>query len=931
MVGWLTYATDLFVEPTMTRFAHAYVRILAEVTANPAVAVGDIDIVDPVQRRELLDAAGEGGVAVPDVTLAELFTTQVVARPDAIAVTDGTAQLTYAELDRRATLLAARLAAHGVGPESLVAVALPRSIDLVTGLLAVVRAGAGYLPLDVAYPPQRLRFILDDARPAAVLTSIETASAVPEYAAPVVLVEDRVSEAEGAGDRGPAGSGGRPDNIAYVIYTSGSTGRPKGVAVSHREAVTLFTNAAERFDFRPDDVWTMFHSYAFDFAVWEMWGALLSGARVVVVDHDTARSPEALVDVVARERVTVLSQTPSAFYGFIDAEHAYRESGCAAGDLALRYVVFGGEALDASRLTGWFAAHEPGSPRLVNMYGITETTVHVTFGEIDAAGVAGIGSPLPGLRVYVLDNRLQPVPIGVAGEIYVAGGQLSRGYLGAPASTAGRFVANPFDPDGARLYRSGDVGRWCTSTRGLELRYAGRADAQVQLRGYRIELGEVESALLRHPFVTRAAAAVHRHERGVDQLIGYVVGIDGQQIDPGEVREAAAAVLTSYMVPSAVLVLPDLPLTVNGKLDRKALPAPDFDESANEFVAPRTHTEKVISDVYAHVLGIQRVGVSDGFFDLGGNSLLATMVVTELRARGVTIALPWMFDDATPRALARRADDAAGGSGLEVLLPLRASGPKPAIFGVHPAGGLAWFYGGVVEHLHPDRPVYGLQDPHVVAGEPRADSVAELAERYVADIRRVQPAGPYHLLGWSLGGQIAHAMAVLLQRDGAPVGMLAVLDSAAGAPQRPAAPAVTTAAEPAPGQLMADLLGGWRELFELGDAVRADTHEQAWAIIRDQVIGTGLFTADQVDRVMESFRTASDIAADYRPEVFDGDLVFFTAGKDHPDHDALAQAWRPYITGDIHNTVIDARHLELSHPHALAIVGPILERFMNEC
>ncbi|MGW4284396.1 amino acid adenylation domain-containing protein [Nocardia sp. NPDC004750] len=927
--GRLTYATDLFVEETMTRFAAAFVRILEQVTADPEVAVGDIDLVGPQQRRELLGAAGGAGVAVPDTTLAELFTAQAVARPDAVAVTDGVSRLTYAELDRRSAAVAARLAERGVGPESLVAVALPRSADLVVGLLGVVRAGAGYLPLDVAYPPERLRFMLDDARPAAVLSSADLAAAVPECTAPVLLIEECANDDAAGSDS--VVSRARPGNVAYVIYTSGSTGRPKGVTVGHREAVTLFTNAAERFDLGPDDVWTMFHSYAFDFAVWEIWGALLSGGKVVVVDYDTSRSPEAFVDVVAREGVTVLSQTPSAFYGFVDAERRYRESGCPAGDLALRYVVFGGEALDASRLGDWFAAHAPGMPRLINMYGITETTVHVTFSEVTQARSAGIGVPLPGLRAYVLDDRLRPVPIGVAGEIYVAGGQLSRGYLGAAALTAGRFVANPFDPDGARLYRSGDVGRWRKSASGLELAYAGRADAQVQLRGFRIELGEVESALLRHPLVTQAAVTVHRHDRGVDQLIGYVVGVDGERIDPAEVREAAAQVLTGYMLPATIMVLPALPLTVNGKLDRKALPDLEFDESTIAFVAPRTRTEKVISDVYAQVLGVQRVGASDGFFDLGGNSLLATMVVTELRGRGVTIQLPWMFDDATPRALAARADGTAGGSGLQVLLPLRAHGPKPAVFAVHPAGGLAWFYGGMVEHLHKDRPVYGLQDPHVVAGEPGARSIDELAERYVAEIRRVQPSGPYHLLGWSLGGAIAHAVAVRLQREGQQVGMLAMMDSAVGDSEALAAAVSGTADEPAPSELMADLLGGWRELFDLGAEVTAQTHEQAWAVIRDQVTATGMFTAEQVDRVMESFRTASDIAREHRPGVFDGDLIFFTAGKDRADHDAVVRTWRPFITGDLHNTVVDARHLELTHPHALAVIGPILERFANAC
>ncbi len=926
LVGRLTFATDLFAEATMHRFARAYVRILEEVTADQDVVVGDIDLVDPAQRRALLDAAGQTGAAVPETTLAHLFAARAADRPAAVAVTDGRSSLTYAELDRRAGLIAARLAEAGAGPETLVAVALSRSVDLVAALLAVVRTGAGYLPLDVAYPEQRLRFVLDDARPVAVLASAQTVSAIPAFPAPVLLVEECAAAAAGPAPVLPAA---RPDNTAYVIYTSGSTGRPKGVTVSHREAVTLFTRIPGRFDFGPDDVWTMFHSYAFDFAVWEMWGALLTGGRLVVVDYEVSRSPEACAELVAREGVTVLSQTPSAFYGFAEADRERRAAGRGGPGLALRYVVFGGEALDATRLAGWFAAHEPGSPRLINMYGITETTVHVTFGEVTGPDTAGIGVPLPGLRVYVLDERLRPVPIGVAGEIYVAGGQLARGYLGASATTAGRFVANPYGPAGTRLYRSGDVGSWQDGDHGLELRYLGRADAQVQLRGYRVELGEVESALLRHPGVVRAAAAVHRPAHGVDQLIGYVVAAAGEQLDPAAVRAAAAEVLTGYMVPAVITVLPDLPLTVNGKLDRSALPAPDPGSAPSEFVAPRTATEKAITEVYAEVLGVGRVGVSDGFFDLGGNSLLATMVVRELKTRGVTIALPWMFDDATPESLARRADEAEGGSGLQVLLPLRTSGSKPPLFCVHPAGGLAWFYGGLVEHVHPDRPVYGLQDPHVVAGEPPAESVDELAGRYVREIRRVQPEGPYHLLGWSLGGQIAHAMAVRLRRDGAEVGLLALLDSAVDLSGGD--PAVPAAGDRRPGQLMADLLGGWRELFGLGDDVRADTHEQAWAVVREQVLGTAMFTAEQVDRVMTSFETAGAIADRYRPAVFDGELHFFTAGKDHTDPEALARSWRRHVTGEIHNQVVDVRHLELSHPEALTVVGAVIERAVAQC
>ncbi|MFD6103713.1 amino acid adenylation domain-containing protein [Nocardia salmonicida] len=914
-LGRLTYATDLFVEESMERFAQWYVRILEAVTADPQAVIGDIEFMEAAQRHEVLAAAGEAGARVPEETIGGRFARRVAVAPDAVAVTDGSTVLTYAELNRRAEAVAARLIAAGAGPETLVAVALPRTADLAVGLLAVVMSGAGYLPLDVAYPAERLRFVLDDARPVAMLTTAAMSSQVPEFGGPILLLDD-----DAVAESGHDGAA-RPDNIAYMIYTSGSTGRPKGVAVTHRDVVTLLTNAAENFDVGADDVWTLFHSYAFDFAVWEMWGALLSGGRLVVVDYDTTRTPDAFVELVAREQVTVLSQTPSAFYGFVDAERRHRGAG--GDELALRYIVFGGEALDPARLTGWLLAHPAGSPRLVNMYGITETTVHVSYAEVDQAGTGGIGRALPGMAVYVLDERLRPVPAGVAGDLYVGGGQLSRGYHGAGALTAGRFVADPFGTAGSRLYRTGDVGRWRRGEHRLELDYLGRADAQIQLRGFRIELGEVESALLGHPGVAQAAAAVHRHAKDVDQLIGYVVPVDGQELDPAQVRDTAAELLTGYMVPSAIVVLPALPVTVNGKLDRNALPAADFEPSEREYDAPRTQSEIAIAEVFAHTLNVARVGAADGFFDLGGNSLLATMAVAELHGRGVRIELPWMFDDATPRALARRVDETEGGSGMQVLLPLRPAGDAAPLFAIHPAGGLAWFYGGLVGHLRGDRPVFGLQDPHVVIDEPCATSIDDLAHRYVDEIRRTQSSGPYHLLGWSLGGEIAHAVATRLQEQGEQVALLAMMDSAVGAP--PISPDTGSA----PGELMADLLGGWRELFDLGDTVTASTTEQAWQVVRDQITGTGLFTADQVDRVMESFSTAGELADAYRPRTFDGDLIFFTAGKDRDDTEAVAQTWRPHVTGRIHNTVLDARHLELTHPSALAVIGPILEGFMH--
>ncbi|MFF9222212.1 amino acid adenylation domain-containing protein, partial [Streptomyces viridosporus] len=402
-----------------------------------------------------------------------------------------------------------------------------------------------------------------------------------------------------------------PGHAAYMIYTSGSTGRPKGVVVEHRSVVRLFAATEGWFGFGREDVWTLFHSYAFDFSVWEIGGALLYGGRLVVVSPEERTSPEALLRLLVRERVTVLSQTPSAFYQLMqaDAEHP------GVGDgLVLRRVVFGGEPLDPGRLVGWYRRHAPDAPVLVNMYGITETTVHVTYRELDpvlAAGAAGsvIGERIPDLRLYVLDEFLRPVPPGVAGELYVAGRGVARGYWARAGLTAGRFVADPFAV-GGRMYRSGDVVRW---TRDGELVFVGRADGQVKVRGYRIEVGEVESALLRHPAVAQAAVTVREDRPGDRRLVAYVVPGAGQAGVPA-LREWLGGFLPGYMIPSAQVTLERLPLTANGKLDRRALPAPSPEQSAGGGRRPRGPREEILCALFAQVLGVDEVGIDDGFF-----------------------------------------------------------------------------------------------------------------------------------------------------------------------------------------------------------------------------------------------------------------------------------------------------------------------------
>ncbi|MGV9614814.1 amino acid adenylation domain-containing protein, partial [Nocardia xishanensis] len=679
MTAAVQFATDMFDAETVTSFAERFVRVLRSVVADPAVVVGEIDVLAADERlavsRDWVFSGADGGTgrfAEPDATLVALFDQAVAAYPDRVAARFGAESLTYAELDQRANVLARRLIADGAGPESLVAVILPRSIELVVALLAVVKTGAGYVPVDPTYPADRIAYVLSDSRPTSVVIDSSVDVAVPDELPTVVLDEFASGETDFADT--PITAADRsaplnPGNVAYVIYTSGSTGRPKGVAVAHRNVVRLFANTDRDFGFGPDDVWTLFHSYAFDFSVWELWGPLLFGGTVVVVDYFTSRSPEQFLELLREERVTVLNQTPSAFYQLAEAD---RTAGSDGPPLSLRYVVFGGEALELRRLSDWVARHGDSSPVLVNMYGITETTVHVSFRALDAATIEAasgsiVGRAISGLGVYVLDNRLQPVPVGVVGEMYVAGPQLARGYLGRPDLTTARFVANPLADAataGSRLYRSGDLARW---NRFGELEYLGRADDQVKVRGFRIELGEIEAAVLEQPGIAQAAVIVREDQPGGQRIVAYVVAEPGVELDLDEVRRTASDRLPAYMVPSAFMALDAIPLTVNGKLDRRALPAPVFE--VREFRAPATPIEEIVAQVFADVLDLPRVGVDDDFFDLGGNSLIATQVASRVGiALDTRVPVRMLFEAPTVAALAARVESQAGDGARKALV-----------------------------------------------------------------------------------------------------------------------------------------------------------------------------------------------------------------------------------------------------------------------
>ncbi|QSX77689.1 non-ribosomal peptide synthetase/type I polyketide synthase [Agrilutibacter solisilvae] len=574
--------------------------------------------------------ASDAGTCIP-----QLIEQQAARRPDAVAVTCDGASLSYRELNHRANQVAHRLRDLGVGPETLVAIGLERSLDMVVGLLGILKAGGAYLPVDSTYPPDRVQFMLEDARPAVLLTSSGQRSSLPATDVPTLLLDgDSAGFAEQpVDDPVPLA---RPEHLAYVIYTSGSTGKPKGCQVTHANVSRLFTSTQHWFDFGPDDVWTFFHSHAFDFSVWEIWGALIHGGRVVVVPYLTSRSPDQFHALLVREGVTVLNQTPSAFRSLIHADQA---SGRAATELSLRHVVFGGEALELQMLRPWFDRHGDQRPRLINMYGITETTVHVTYRPIASADLernAGsvIGEPIPDLRLFVLDPTLAPVPVGEVGEIHVAGAGVSRGYLNRPDLTGQRFFEWK-SPTGEleRLYKTGDLARRLPDG---DLEYLGRSDHQVKIRGFRIETGEIESVLARHPSV-RSCAVIARDDGagGEARLVAYVVPQDAPA-SPATLRAHLSTLLPDYMLPSAFVELDALPLTENGKLDRRALPAParERPELACAFEPAVGALEQSLCTTMGEVLGIDGVGRHDNFFELGGDSLSGARLLQRLRQDG---------------------------------------------------------------------------------------------------------------------------------------------------------------------------------------------------------------------------------------------------------------------------------------------------------
>jgi amino acid adenylation domain-containing protein/FkbM family methyltransferase len=757
LTGTVEYNTDLFDRPTIDRLVEQLATLLSGTVAEPRAHVWEIPLLGPEQRSELLSWSGAGESWPPAGSLAARFEAVAAARPHAVAARCAGASVTYGELDRQANRLAHRLLQAGVAPGSRVCLAVDRGLGMVAAILGILKAGCAYVPLDPSYPEERLAWMLDDAGAAALVSEAGTVERLPAWPGRRLLAGAAGGLPESA--RVPAA----PGWPAYVIYTSGSTGHPKGVVVSHGNVLRLMDATEGRFGFGSEDVWTLFHSFAFDFSVWELWGALLYGGRLVVVPYLASRSPQEMLDLVEQEGVTVLNQTPSAFQGFQQAEARWP----AARARSLRWVIFGGETLVPRSLEGFWRRRERQGialPGLVNMYGITETTVHVTFRRLGAAEILGgsgsvVGAPLGDLRVYVLDPWGQPVPPGVGGELHVGGDGVALGYLGRPGLTAERFVPDGFGrTPGARLYRSGDLARW----RGPgELEYLGRIDHQVKVRGFRIEPGEIETVLRGQPGVWDCVVLAREDAAGERRLVAWVVGPAARG---GELRRRLQAVLPEHMVPSAFVSLPALPLTPNGKVDRQALPAPGEErpELGTEYVAPRAEVEELLAAIWSRVLSLDRVSVHDNFFALGGDSILSLQVVALARERGLMLELAELFEHPTPAELAawvRRGGPEEARSEPLSLVSAADRAKLPA--GVEDAYPLALMQAGMLYHmdLAPDDPPYhNIDSWHLRAHFDRVP-LQRAVDRVLA--RHPVLRTSFDLTGYSEPVQLVHARAHL--------------------------------------------------------------------------------------------------------------------------------------------------------------------------
>ncbi|GAA1044576.1 amino acid adenylation domain-containing protein [Streptomyces murinus] len=900
------YATDLYDAGTVRAAVARLVRLLGAAAEAPDLPFGRLEILGAEERGRLTAWAGPD-TSAPRLSLDRLFSERAARVPDSVALVHEEQRITYAELDIWSNRLARHLTTKGVRSGGLVAIHLERSPLLIASLLAVLKAGAGYTLLDPQFPLERLNGVLAQTGPAAVISQAYLPAL--EHTAPLIdLTADATVIVATSGTA--VETCGHPEAVACIMFTSGSTGTPKGVAASHRALAATFLGP-DYLHFGPEQSYLQCSPISWDAFALEVFGPLLHGGTCVLQPGQHT-DPHQIVELVERHRITTLQMSASLFNHMLDEHPAVFD--------VVREAMTAGEAASPTHTARALADHP--HLHLINGYGPAESMGFTTTHPIttDTATTIPIGGPVTGKNTYVLGPNLELLPPNTPGELYVAGHGLAHGYIGQPALTADRFTANPFGPPGSRMYRTGDLARW--NHRG-ELEYLGRADQQLKLRGFRIEPGEIENVLCRYGSVAQAAVVIGEIRPGNKGLIAYVTPLDGARIDIAGLRAHASASLPDHMIPAAYVPLDALPRTTNGKLDRRALPQPDPDDQPRTGRGPRTPAEEVLCTLFAEVLGLPSAAVDDDFFHRGGHSLLATRLISRIRAIWSThTTISDLFRHPTPALLAEHIAAGAGGgraNPLEAVLRIRGSAETsaPPLFCVHPISGISWGYAGLLRHIGEEHPVIGLQARHFTEPQRRPGSIAEMADDYLASIRAVQPHGPYHLIGWSFGGMVAHAVAARLERLGEEVRLLGLLD-AYPLPEGFEARPITG------GDVLHGLLGEVPADVSVHCAEGAPDVRELALLVRDRAPGLGELDGPSAAAVVEATIANLDIRLRHVPDLsFGGDLLFFNA-TGTPAPLTAAEAWAPYVGGRIEEVDIDCRHAEMTDPEPLRAIGEIL-------
>jgi amino acid adenylation domain-containing protein len=766
-----SYSVDLFSDATIERMIGHFQTLLEGIVADPACKLSALPLLTSAEKRQILLDWNNTAVAYPrDVALNTFIEQQVERTPDSIALVYESERLTYRQINNRANQLAHALRKHGVGPDVLVGVCAERSVEMVIALLATIKAGGGYVPLDPEYPSERLETMLTDANPAVVLTQQHVSDRLAKTERPTICLDrDWQSIATESTDNPPVTAAG--NNIAYAIYTSGSTGKPKGVPNTHDGIVNRLLWMQDMYQLTGADSVLQKTPYSFDVSVWEFFWPLMAGARLVVAKPGGHKDPAYLVDLINQEKITTLHFVPSMLTIFLEADGVER---CRS----IRQVFASGEALPYELQQRFF---ERLNAELHNLYGPTEAAVDVTYWRCRPDGeqaIVPIGRPIANTQIYILDAHLQPVPIGVAGELHIGGRGLARGYLNRLELSAEKFIRDPFSSDpAARLYKTGDLARFLADS---NIEYLGRIDHQVKLRGFRIELGEIESVLSEDASVRQAVVTVREDIPGDKRLVAYVVPAFGDNPDFDKLRDRAKSKLPEYMVPSKFVLLEKLPMTSSGKVDRNALPAPQTEQKDHAVVEPRTELEALLVNIYRNILGVQLVGVTDDFFDLGGHSLMAARMLSEVRhATGKKIPLALLFRGASPEFLASVIEQGVEMPAEPIAMLIQSGDALPPFFTVVPPGENAVGYMKLARHVGPHQPFYKLQEPGPAPLDrpyTRAE-MQELANKYVDAMRAVQPVGPYYFGGLCDGAHIGFRMAQRLEQQGHEIGMFAIFDT----------------------------------------------------------------------------------------------------------------------------------------------------------